>query len=67
MLRITNHSQNFDGAIEINGVDIAGINGSVTQDNIYMNFNSYDAAAVKTNKADVAADVSDFVETILEV
>lgn len=65
MLRITNHSENFDGAIEINGTDVAGINGSVNMDNIYMNFNSYDAAATKAGKADVSADVAEFVDILL--
>ena len=65
MLKITNHSENFDGAIEINGAEVAGINGSVNTDNIYMNFNSYNAAATKAGKADVSADVAEFVGILL--
>lgn len=65
MLKITNHSENFDGAIEINGSDVASVNGSVTMDNIYMNFNSYDAAATKAGKATVASDVGEFMGILL--
>lgn len=65
MLKITNHSENFDGAIEINGTEIAGINGSINTDNIYMNFNSYNAAATKAGKDDVSADVAEFVGILL--
>lgn len=65
MLKITNHSENYDGAIELNGKEVAGINGSVNQDNIYMNFNSYNVAATKESKSDVAADVAEFVDILL--
>lgn len=65
MLKITNHSENYDGAIEVNGVDVAGVNGSVNMDNIYMNFNSYDINATKAGKADVSADVAEFMDILL--
>lgn len=65
MLKITNHSENYDGAIEINGTDVAGINGSINMDNIYMNFNSYDAAATKAGKTAVSEDVAEFMGILL--
>lgn len=67
MLRITNHSENYDGVITIDDVDIANVNGSVTQENAYASFNSYDINAVKANATDVSSDMAEFMEALLGV
>lgn len=67
MLRITNHSENYDGIISVNEIDIAGLNGYMTSDNATVNFNSYDLAAVKANAEDVSSDMAEFMETLLGV
>ena len=66
MLKITNHSENFDGAITVNDVDIATVNGAIN-DSIYANFSSYDKAAVKQNANTVSEDMAEFMNILLGV
>ena len=65
MLRITNHSENYDGVITIDNDEIAIISGSLTEDNAYANFSSSDITAIKTNVGDVSSDVAEFMQTLL--
>lgn len=66
MLRITNHSENYSGIISVDDTDIASVDGTVNQDNVYMNFNGYNGNAIKADKDTVCTDVAEFLDTILE-
>jgi hypothetical protein len=65
MLRVTNTSTNVDAVVEINDAEVASLNGSMTSDNAYMSMNTYNLEAVKAAKTDVASDVAEYVEILL--
>ena len=65
MVTINGSSQNWNGVISYNGENVADVNGTVAGDAVYISLNSQHADILKTKKADVAADLADFVETVL--
>lgn len=65
MLKINSASRNYDGFSEINDEPIVNINGSITEDSLYINVNATNVTAAKANKEDVATDIAQFVETML--
>ena len=66
MLRMNSTSKNFDGTSQIGDDPVVNMNGSITTDNFYVNINATDIATLKANKSDIAADVADFIEAMLE-
>ena len=65
MLRVTNTSTNVDAVVEINDAEVATLNGSMTNESAYMSMNTYNLEAVKAAKTDVASDVAEYVEILL--
>lgn len=65
MLTINGTSQNWNGTISYSGDNVANVDGTVTGDNVYMNLSSMEPTAMKSHATDVAADVAEFIETIL--
>ena len=65
MLKITNHSENYDGIISIDGTDIANINGNFSSAGVYLNIYVFNSELATMNKNVVGEEIGEFTKTIL--